>query len=370
MADHRGPHNQLRAFLCHSSGDKAFVRKLYRTLLADGFDPWLDEEKILPGQDWELAITEAVRASHVVVVCLSQKSITKEGFVQKEIKHALDVALEKPEGTIFLVPLRLDACDVPSSLRRWHWVNCFQEGWHGKLLAALHKRAVSLGLTLVEPAIRSTSLMEKSNLPPVRYCCKGESAESQCNIVFPQQVQQKITSHLSADTTREYGGLLLGREFEAPTFESPLLLIEDALPALHTKAQMTYVGFTPETFFDWEIGQGLVNKNGGQLTRVGWYHSHPRFGVFLSAADIHMSTTFQFRVTTPVALVIDPVNKEGAFFFIGEEPATSSQAGPKGFWQLRGPETPETASWSNMIRIADTLTAAQGRAIREHLANA
>ncbi len=41
----------LRVFLCHSSRVKAAVRKLYALLQSDGFDPWLDEEDILPGQD-------------------------------------------------------------------------------------------------------------------------------------------------------------------------------------------------------------------------------------------------------------------------------------------------------------------------------
>src|SRR5258706_14627645 len=44
----------LNLFLCHSSRDKAAVRALYRRLKDDGFDPWLDEEKLLPGQDWSM----------------------------------------------------------------------------------------------------------------------------------------------------------------------------------------------------------------------------------------------------------------------------------------------------------------------------
>jgi len=40
----------LHIFLCHSSGDKPEVRNLYQRLSNDGFDPWLDEEDLLPGQ--------------------------------------------------------------------------------------------------------------------------------------------------------------------------------------------------------------------------------------------------------------------------------------------------------------------------------
>jgi TIR domain len=77
------PDEQLQVFLCHSSADKEVVRDLFGKLVRDGFKPWLDEENILPGQDWNTEIRRAVRNSHVVVVCLSRSSITKEGYVQK-----------------------------------------------------------------------------------------------------------------------------------------------------------------------------------------------------------------------------------------------------------------------------------------------
>ncbi len=104
------PKERLRVFLCHSSSDKPKIRELYQRLRADGVAPWLDEEHLLPGQDWHLEITKAVRSSHVVIVCLSSTAISKTGYVQKEIKHALDVADEQPEGTIFLIPLKLSRC--------------------------------------------------------------------------------------------------------------------------------------------------------------------------------------------------------------------------------------------------------------------
>jgi hypothetical protein len=88
-------------FLCHSSGDKTRVRQVKTRLLADGFSRWLDEDDLLPGHDWEQEIRRAVRRSSAVLVFLSPSSVTKEGFVQKEIRFALDVADEKPDGTIY-----------------------------------------------------------------------------------------------------------------------------------------------------------------------------------------------------------------------------------------------------------------------------
>ena len=93
---------RLKVFLCHASGDKPAVRELYHRLRAAGFDPWLDEENLLPGQDWQLEIPQAVRSSDAAIVCLSTRAVTKRGYVQKEIRYALDVADEQPEGAIFL----------------------------------------------------------------------------------------------------------------------------------------------------------------------------------------------------------------------------------------------------------------------------
>jgi formylglycine-generating enzyme required for sulfatase activity len=138
---------QLRVFLCHASGDKPAVRDLYRRLRSDGIAPWLAEEDLLPGQDWQLEIPKAVRSSDAVIICLSSRAITKAGYVQKEIKYALDVADEQPEGAIFLIPVRLEECEVPERLQRWQWVDFFQEKGYDRLLRALRQRAEHLQST-------------------------------------------------------------------------------------------------------------------------------------------------------------------------------------------------------------------------------
>lgn len=134
----------LRVFLCHSSNDKAAVRELYHRLRADEVEPWLDEEDLLPGQDWQQEIPKAVRNSDIVIVCLSQGAVNKRGYIQKEIRYALDVADEQPERTIFLIPLKLEECDVPDRLTRWQWVNYFDGRGHERLLLALKARAAKL----------------------------------------------------------------------------------------------------------------------------------------------------------------------------------------------------------------------------------
>jgi hypothetical protein len=120
------------------------VKELYDRLVNDGVDAWLDREKLLPGQDWQVEISKAVKTSDIVVVCLSSHSITKEGFVQKEIKYALDIADEKPDGTIFIIPARLENCDVPSRISKFQWVDLFSDDGYDWLLKSLQMRSNSI----------------------------------------------------------------------------------------------------------------------------------------------------------------------------------------------------------------------------------
>lgn len=135
----------LQVFLCHASDDKARVRELYKQLKSDGFTPWIDEVNLIAGQDWQLEIQRAVKNSDVVLVCLSDRSTTKSGFVQKEIRIALDVADEQPDGAIFVIPVRLENCAVPDRLSKWHWVDQFAPDGYARIYRALCERAATQG---------------------------------------------------------------------------------------------------------------------------------------------------------------------------------------------------------------------------------
>jgi len=99
---------------------------------------------LLPGQLWQREIPKAVQASEVVIVCLSNKVRGRDGFISQEITSALDVAQELPEGTIYIIPLRLEVCEVPERLAKFHWVNWYDEVGYGRLLVALQFRAAEL----------------------------------------------------------------------------------------------------------------------------------------------------------------------------------------------------------------------------------
>lgn len=142
---------KLRVFLCHASQDKPVVRELYERLLAeDWIDPWLDEQKLIPGQDWNLEIENAVEAADAVIVFVSSVSVAKEGYIQKELRRVLRIAEEKLEGAIFVLPVRLDKCEHPRQLRDKQFLDYFPEARrdkaYDKLRLSLKLRKDALGI--------------------------------------------------------------------------------------------------------------------------------------------------------------------------------------------------------------------------------
>jgi len=146
----------LRVFLCHSSNDKLIVRDLYRRLDAEGWiDAWLDSEKLFPGHDWNFEIEKAVEEADAILVCLTKNSVSKEGYVQRELRMVLDFVDYKPEGTLFVIPVRLEECEPPRRLRTWQYADYFPESdrdlAYQRLLVSLTIRAKRLDLLIENP---------------------------------------------------------------------------------------------------------------------------------------------------------------------------------------------------------------------------
>ena len=95
-------------------------------------------------------IEKALYNSDSIIVCLSPTSVSKEGFVQKEFKFAIDKSLEMTEGGIFLIPVRLSECQVPLKLSKYHWVDLFVNNGYKKLIKGLRERSNQIGIKIKE----------------------------------------------------------------------------------------------------------------------------------------------------------------------------------------------------------------------------
>jgi hypothetical protein len=86
----------------------------------------MDVIDLIPGQDWQVETRNAIRSCSYFLLLLSQKSVTKRGFVQREVREAMDISLELPPGQIFLIPVRLEQCEPNDErIKKLQWVDLF-----------------------------------------------------------------------------------------------------------------------------------------------------------------------------------------------------------------------------------------------------
>jgi hypothetical protein len=135
---------QLCIFLLHARSDQETVRRLYRRLVKQGASVWLDQERLLPGQDWVHEIRRAIHNSDVVIACLSKQFNRQGGFRHEELRIALERANSVEVDEIFIIPARLERCDLPDSLRRWQRVDLFSPDGYKQLVRTLQEQVVSL----------------------------------------------------------------------------------------------------------------------------------------------------------------------------------------------------------------------------------
>lgn len=366
----------LRIFLCHSSGDKQAVRALYKRLRSDGFDPWFDEEQLLPGQDWNQEIIRAVRSSDVVLICLSEKAINKAGYVQKEIKYALDVADEQPEGSIFLIPVRLEECGVPPRLSQWQWVDYFEDRGYGRLLKALEVKATQINLhagqdrrlTFKLKAERHHYNSDLKGFNPieqpfpfnrvVRWSPRdvkkqlrfAKSTHPTFYLVITQEVLLKASEHVCRNLGIELGGFLLGNHYRCSANNLNYVIIDQLLIA--EIAEATEFSFGPTQNSWGQLSSDLCGKlKGKQL--LGWYHSHPGLDVFLSQYDLSLHKE-RFNEPWMTALVIEPEKHLGGFFCWRD--GRLNPHVPIDFYELMGHTNRNTVlAWNNYTGVDTTM---------------
>ena len=107
-----------RVFLAYATEDVAVVERLFQALETEGFAPWMDRRKLLPGQHWKRALRQAVAESDYFIACFSSASVRKRGGFQEELREALNCALAMPLEEIYLLPVRIEPCQIPEEIRR------------------------------------------------------------------------------------------------------------------------------------------------------------------------------------------------------------------------------------------------------------
>jgi proteasome lid subunit RPN8/RPN11 len=129
-------------------------------------------------------------------------------------------------------------------------------------------------------------------------------------VFLDRRAADAIERHALSDTSVELGGILLGKECLDPASGQLFVWVNQSLEAKHyanTQASFTY------THDSWEEITRERDSRFPQYDIVGWYHTHPNFGIFLSHHDLFIHHNF-FSQALQVAYVVDPINQTRGFF--------------------------------------------------------
>ena len=162
-------------------------------------------------------------------------------------------------------------------------------------------------------------------------------------IFFIQSAHQKCVDHVNSSMEREVGGVLVGNVQFDPDALQTYVTIDDVIPALHTSSGETHVTFTQNTLLD--LNNQMDEAYPGKSI-VGWYHTHPRLGVFLSNHDTFLHRHF-FPDPTHVALVVDPYYKR-AGFFCWQNGKILDPAKYVGFYEMSDLDDHSIVEWENL----------------------
>jgi len=137
----------------------------------------------------------------------------------------------------------------------------------------------------------------------------GDASDTELPIFVDLDTMREMEDHARTDPTTELGGVLLGGTFEDESGR-PFVFIVDSVRARHVETSRGSIKFTHDT---WSAITEERQQFDPEMAMVGWYHTHPAWGVFLSGMDMFICDNF-FNKPLDVALVIDPCRAERGWF--------------------------------------------------------
>ena len=174
-------------------------------------------------------------------------------------------------------------------------------------------------------------------------------------VFFTQRAFVRCCAHAGSDLDNEVGGWLVGKWRYDKRSGEQFIIVEAILPAPHTRHGSAYLTFTQDTQLT--LYNQMKERHPGKEL-VGWYHTHPRMGVFLSSYDTWLHNNF-FPEPFQVALVIEPFSASGGFFIRQPDGALDPRR-YYGFYELCSPGRRSVVHWRNLAAgPPHTSTAAQ-----------
>ncbi len=172
---------------------------------------------------------------------------------------------------------------------------------------------------------------------------ENEGYVSQLTVFVSPKAYVRFCAHTGSDLENEVGGWLVGKWRADSITGAQFIVVEATLPARFTRQGGTYLTFTQDSQVNLysELQARFPNKE-----LVGWYHSHPGMGIFLSTYDTWLHQNF-FPNAYQVALVIEPYSLKGGFFIRRPDGELDPQH-YFGFFELFENRKTSVVHWKNL----------------------
>jgi proteasome lid subunit RPN8/RPN11 len=162
-------------------------------------------------------------------------------------------------------------------------------------------------------------------------------------VFLTQKAYVRANVHAQSDLDNEVGGWLIGARRADQLTGEQYIIIERCLPAMFTRQGSAYLTFTQDS----QVAMfGIMEEKFPDKDLLGWYHTHPKMGVFLSSYDLFLHNHF-FPHPWQVALVIEPHSNQ-AGFFIRDQAGDLDGRHYFGFHELAGGAKNSVVRWTNM----------------------
>lgn len=154
---------------------------------------------------------------------------------------------------------------------------------------------------------------------------------NELQVVLEELVWLDVFEHATSHSNQEIGGILLGEYFCDKG--KKYVLVQHALSATQGQSFSGAFIFTLDALIELERQREILFP---RLRVLGWYHSHPGFGVFYSSIDAFSHRT-QFTAPFHIGMVVDPLDKKAGFFTW----LKNQLVGPHGYWVVTPNKKPE-----------------------------
>lgn len=138
--------SQLKVFISYAREDLSEVFSIKEVLVQNDISPWLDVDRILPGEKWDLKIREGLEEADFVIICLSRNSVNKRGYLQREARLVFSALEEFLDDDIYIIPILLEPCDVPLKFKEYQWLSKFHPGWELQLIKSIEEGTQRRGI--------------------------------------------------------------------------------------------------------------------------------------------------------------------------------------------------------------------------------